>query len=242
MSGAPGWYPDPSGRFEHRYHNGQAWTADVAVGGRRFVDPGAASRPCGPAGPSGPGGVAVAALVLGIVAASLGWVPFLAVLTLVAAVVAIVLGAVGRGRARRSGAGGAFASWGLALGVIGIPVSILGLVLTGVLVRAVERYEEPNAHDVGVTSCTEDGGLVRAMGWITNRGDDQASFTIRVELAHRADARRRATDRVEVDDVAPGATVEWRALARPDGVGEGAPACAVTAVHGPLPFGFDPDQ
>jgi hypothetical protein len=80
------------------------------------------------------------------------------------------------------------------------------------------------------------------VGWITNRGDDQASFTIRVELARRADARRRAMDRVVVDDVAPGATVEWRALARPDRVGEGAPACAVTAVHGPLPFGFDPDQ
>ncbi|MBA3281891.1 MAG: DUF2510 domain-containing protein, partial [Acidimicrobiia bacterium] len=21
-----GWYPDPTGRFEYRYHNGHAWT------------------------------------------------------------------------------------------------------------------------------------------------------------------------------------------------------------------------
>ena len=34
-----GWYPDPTGRFEYRYHNDQVWTADVASAGQRFVDP-----------------------------------------------------------------------------------------------------------------------------------------------------------------------------------------------------------
>lgn len=34
-----GWHPDPSGRYEFRYYNGERWTADVSVHGQRFVDP-----------------------------------------------------------------------------------------------------------------------------------------------------------------------------------------------------------
>ena len=41
----PGWYPDPSGRFEFRFHNGSLWTADVSTNGQRYVDPlGAATQ------------------------------------------------------------------------------------------------------------------------------------------------------------------------------------------------------
>jgi hypothetical protein len=29
----PGWYPDPSGRFDHRYYDGTAWTEHVSRGG-----------------------------------------------------------------------------------------------------------------------------------------------------------------------------------------------------------------
>ena len=35
----PNWYPDPTGRFEYRFYNGQQWTADVSVNGHRSVDP-----------------------------------------------------------------------------------------------------------------------------------------------------------------------------------------------------------
>src|SRR5688572_2691265 len=35
----PGWYNDPAGRFEYRYHNGAVWTSDVASNGQRYVDP-----------------------------------------------------------------------------------------------------------------------------------------------------------------------------------------------------------
>lgn len=41
----PGWYPDPTRRYEFRYHNGQRWTADVSVHGQRFVENEAASQP-----------------------------------------------------------------------------------------------------------------------------------------------------------------------------------------------------
>ncbi len=36
---APGWHPDPSGRFEHRWHDGQNWTSNVATRGQQYDDP-----------------------------------------------------------------------------------------------------------------------------------------------------------------------------------------------------------
>ncbi|MGH3448313.1 MAG: phospholipid scramblase-related protein [Nocardioidaceae bacterium] len=36
---APDWYPDPWGRFEHRYFDGNNWTEHVASHGRQSVDP-----------------------------------------------------------------------------------------------------------------------------------------------------------------------------------------------------------
>lgn len=254
MSTAPGWYPDPSGRYEHRYHNGSSWTADVAVEGRRFVDPGGPWRPSAgppragepPAGAqpaSTPGGrnrSAVAALVLGISAATLGWVPFLCFLTAVAAVLAVVFGVAGRRRARATGTARSFATWGLALGAVGLPVSALGIGLTAVVLRALDRYEEPAAHEIALTACTLDGATVRATGQLTNRSDGTATFTVRVALARRAGGRGAEIERVELSGVAPGATVDWSATGRPDGVTDGAPTCTIDAVRGPLPYGIDP--
>lgn len=34
-----GWYPDPLGRFDHRWYDGTRWTADVSLDGVRRVDP-----------------------------------------------------------------------------------------------------------------------------------------------------------------------------------------------------------
>jgi uncharacterized protein YxjI len=35
---SPGWYPDPWGKHEHRYHDGDQWTEHVATHGRQKVD------------------------------------------------------------------------------------------------------------------------------------------------------------------------------------------------------------
>lgn len=35
----PGWYADPSGRFEQRYWDGGTWTEHVARGGAQYTDP-----------------------------------------------------------------------------------------------------------------------------------------------------------------------------------------------------------
>ena len=42
----PGWYPDPAGRFEHRWWDGRAWTEHVATAGQQSTD--APSAPPGP--------------------------------------------------------------------------------------------------------------------------------------------------------------------------------------------------
>jgi hypothetical protein len=36
---APGWYPDPTGDYEHRYWEGAGWTDRVSSYGEEFVDP-----------------------------------------------------------------------------------------------------------------------------------------------------------------------------------------------------------
>lgn len=41
----PDWYPDPSGKHEYRYWDGNQWTDDVASHGRQSVDPLVVSAP-----------------------------------------------------------------------------------------------------------------------------------------------------------------------------------------------------
>jgi hypothetical protein len=36
---APGWFPDPSGRFDHRWWDGTRWTESVSRGGTQTTDP-----------------------------------------------------------------------------------------------------------------------------------------------------------------------------------------------------------
>jgi uncharacterized protein YxjI len=45
MSQPADWYPDPSGRHEHRYWDGTRWTEHVASHGRQSVDPDVTAAP-----------------------------------------------------------------------------------------------------------------------------------------------------------------------------------------------------
>ena len=36
---SPGWYPDPTNRFEFRYFDGNEWSSSVSRAGREFLDP-----------------------------------------------------------------------------------------------------------------------------------------------------------------------------------------------------------
>lgn len=39
VAASPGWYPDPTARYEQRYHDGADWTSHVIVEGRTMTDP-----------------------------------------------------------------------------------------------------------------------------------------------------------------------------------------------------------
>ena len=134
-----GWFPDPLGRHEHRYFNGQSWTADVADAGQRRVDPlgtspgaggGAGPQQFGAAGGVGGnagGGGATAALVCGIIGVLLAWIPFLVVGGLVLAILALVFGIRGIRRSSAGAPGRGKAIAGTVLGAIGLALSIVGV-------------------------------------------------------------------------------------------------------------------
>jgi hypothetical protein len=117
----PAWYPDPTGRHDHRWWDGAEWTAHVADAGVAAIDPlPAAPSPSegvrtGAAAAPAPG-VAVAALVVGIAAALLGWVPFLG---LGVAVVGVGLAVLGLRRTTRRGRGRGMAAAGLTAALLG---------------------------------------------------------------------------------------------------------------------------
>jgi len=233
--GAPGWYPDPSGRFEHRYHNGAEWTADVATDGHRFVDAGSARAVIGPARRGG-NGLATASMICGIVATALGWIPFVAVPMVAAAIVALGLGAAGLRRSRTTGTGRSFAVAGLITGGVGLGACAVGIVLTVAFVDAVRAYDRPSPHSAQLVSCRgEDGGVV-AEGTISNDGTETSTFAILVEVGSRGRSRE---ERAIVDDVAPGATERFTVTVPRSRFESGEPDCRIAAVNGPLPFGVD---
>ncbi|NND76233.1 MAG: DUF2510 domain-containing protein [Ilumatobacter sp.] len=232
---APGWHPDPTLRFELRYHNGRAWTADVSTGGRRYVDP-EGTRPSTPP-TEATNRPATAALTLGIVAVAIGWMPFVVVLGVIAAVLALVLGAAGRKRARQSGVGGGFALTGLITGLVGLVVCVGGVFLTAAVLDAVDRFQHPADHSASITSCVRDGDEVTARGTLTNRAFRESSFVVRVFYVRPGTDNPRRVALVDVGRVDGGATVgfETTRAVGPDDVD-----CIVGAVRGPLPYGVDP--
>jgi len=232
-----GWYPDPTGRFELRYHNGGSWTADVSTTGVRYIDPAGTSPSPQPAPASaGRNGPAVAAMVLGIVSIGIGWLPYIVVVGVVASVLAIVLGAVGRSRANKTGVGSGYALTGIITGLVGALVCVGGVLFTIAFVRELDRYTNPAPNTVQIEQCSNDGSLVTAMGTITNLGDDTADFSIRVDFVRRGTDNPDRRARVAVDDVPPGESAPF-AVTRSVSLDE--VDCLVGSVDGPLPFGVE---
>jgi hypothetical protein len=144
----PGWFPDPTGRHDHRWWDGVAWTAHVAdagVAGRDPLDAPGHGLVTGPRSPltggRGPGPadrdatdpVAVIALTIAIPAVLLALLP---VVGLVPAASALVLAIVARSRVRRSGRRGeGVAIAGLVTAIfallIAIVVTIVAVTLLG---------------------------------------------------------------------------------------------------------------
>jgi Protein of unknown function (DUF2510) len=234
---APGWYADPNARYELRYHNGDAWTADVSSDGARFIDPLGASPVTAEDRDHGKGhGRATASMVLGIIAVAVGWLPYVAFVGAICAVLAIALGISARRRSSRSGLDANRARVGLTTGLVGVAVAAVGIAFTLIVNRALDRYAHPNTHEATITSCEADGEAATATGELRNLGTTEADFTVRVAFVRGGTDNSHRTGTVEVSDVEAGATGAFEVTVN---VALDDVECRVADVDGPLPFGLD---
>jgi Protein of unknown function (DUF2510) len=240
----PGWYPDPSGRFEFRFHNGSLWTADVSTNGQRYVDPlGASPAPSQPSfSPTAPrsgeqgNGLALASMILGITAASIAWMPFIVAIGAICAFLALLFGLIALGPSRRGRTGRGFAIAGLVTGALAAALCVVGVIFSIAVVDAVDRYDNPAENRASITSCELDGTNAHVVGTIENLDDFSADFTIRIALTRPGTDNPHRVARAFVDDVAPGEAAEFE-LTRQVGLND--VDCLITGVTGPLPFGLD---
>lgn len=227
-----GWFPDPLGRYDHRWFNGTTWTSDVATDGRRFVDPLGTSP--GPHG-SPPRGnrAATAALVCGLVGVATAWIPLLVVVGFVLAVLGIVFGTKGLRQSRDSGNGRGRAVTGLVTGVVAVALSVVGVLLTVDVFREVIAFVEPGPRFVDQVECTVDGREAAVTGQLTNLDDRTRDYVVFVTV----DGRTRYA---EIDDVEAGDTIEW--IVRVEGsYGAGVDCDPDVVVNGPFPWGIETD-
>ena len=244
--GNAGWHPDPANRFELRYHNGRAWTADVSTNGERFVDP-AGSRPKAPndgqqiqASTNAAverNALATASMVLGIISLCIGWMPVVVVLGLLAALLSIVFGIKGRRRAKKVGVGGGFAMTGIVTGTIGLLACVGGAMFTVSILRAVDEFENPATNQTVITSCDRSANKIIARGTLTNTSASTSTFTVRVFFVRPGTDNAQRQANVVINDVAPGQNETFEASSD---VGTLDLECIVGAVRGPLPYGLDP--
>ncbi|HWM22908.1 MAG TPA: DUF2510 domain-containing protein [Ilumatobacteraceae bacterium] len=244
---SPGWYTDPAGRFEYRYHNGAVWTSDVASNGQRYVDPLASTVPHrasvglvdhrAVAGKRTGNGIAIAAMVCGIVSVVVGWGPYVFWAGAVLAVLALIFGLVGLRRARETGRRKGFAIAGVVTGAVGIPIAAVGLLFTVAVHRAIDRYEHPPESTSSIESCEVEAGRARAEGELRNDGTRASRFTVYVEF--RALPAGHTIERAAtLPSTAPGGTARFAVSQR---LAAESVECEITAVQGPFPFGLELD-
>ncbi len=241
----PGWYADPLRRFELRYYNGDAWTADVSDSGQRFVDPlgidvgsdAWTSSPNSSAGAStsNVNGMATASMVFGIIAVAIAWIPFVVVVGAVAAVLALVLGAIAMRRSAPADAGRSRAVVGVVTGASGLVAAALGVVLSVLVLDVYERYTDPPPHEVRITSCEIVGSRAIASGRLDNLGAESSDFSVVVGFVRPGTDNPHRTTRVMLDDVRPGTPAPFDAERQ---VELDEVDCVVVEVTGPLPFGL----
>jgi hypothetical protein len=233
-----GWFPDPHGRYDHRWFNGTSWTADVADEGRRLVDP-LGAAPSGFRSPDAAGGngIATAAITCGLIGVFFAWMPVLVVIGLVLGVLGLVFGIRGVRKARLVGSGRGRALTGAIAGGASIALSVVGIALTVGFVREFRAFIEPGAVEAEVVGCSIDGGVLIIDAVLTNRSDTSREYTLYGVVRDP----RGVDDLVaEVPEVAPGTAtdVELRRL-----VGDDDQECtARLVVQGPLPYGIEVDR
>jgi len=140
----PGWFPDPTGRHDHRWWDGVTWTAHVADAGIAGHDPleaqdarradtpvdtsGASDAVAASAARSGTDPVAITSLAVAVPAVPLALLPALG---LVPALTGLILAVVARARLRRSGrSGGGLAMAALVTSLVALLIAALVTIIT----------------------------------------------------------------------------------------------------------------
>lgn len=202
----PGWYPDPTGRYEHRYYNGSTWTADVSVDGQHRVDAlGVAPSPVPlvePTPPEPSNGLATAALVTGCVGAALGLV-FLFPLSLPLGILAVVFGAIGLRRSRTTGRGRPQAITGLITGPLALVLSVVAIVvLWDELVEAFDdariAARAATEYEISLDPVARDGRTFLCGGTLTNERTREREFLVRVEFLPSGSSEPLAVEQAAV--------------------------------------------
>lgn len=240
------WYPDPSGRHDHRWFNGSSWTADVADGGNRGFDPlvgpfASSARPL--ASPSSPEGsrpgraAALTSLTLGALSMAIAWMPFVVVLGIAAALSAIVLGIIAAHRATQgTQAGIRHAVAGIVCGTFGLLLSGVGLGSSRELLDDMERVRDPGTHSVVVVSCAVDvDGRAVATGRLTNRDSRARSYAVIVSFGDGEQPFADTT--VDLMALAPGDTEDFETSTSAGGTPAAELTCEVAGVEALSPTG-----
>lgn len=227
-----GWFPDPLDRYDHRWFNGVSWTSDVSDDGRRLVDPLGVT----PGTPSAAGNRAgTASLVCGLIAVLVAWIPLIVAGGVILAVVAVVLGINGRRAARVTGVGAGRSTAGVVTGLLGLAVSVIGVIFTVSVFREVLAFIEPGPRLVDDVECVlaDDGATVS--GTLSNLDDRSRSYVVFATVDS-------GLGYAEIDGLAAGDTATWQVQV--DGlepVSSGQACEPVVVVNGPFPFGVETD-
>lgn len=227
-----GWFPDPLDRYDHRYFNGVSWTPDVSTGGQRFVDPLGTTPGNATGGRRTTNGAATAAVVMGSVGVALAWIPFIVLFGAVLAVLALVFGIIGVKRSRTSGVGRRASIAGIVMGGLGIAASVVGVILSIIVLREVIRFAEPGEVATEVTACSVEGRRADVSGTVTNLDDEAREYTLFVEVGGR-------TETVVVDELQPDETADWSTIVIMRSAG--AECEPDITVQGPFPYGIEVD-
>lgn len=217
-----GWYPDPTGDHEFRYHNGGNWTGDVATDGVRLATPVPdLSSPRLPLRRDPRSGTVP--MVFGIASMSIGWVPFVCFVAVFFGAIGVVVGV----KRRRFESARDASTVGIVTGAVGILLSAVGIWLSIVFVGTFADFEDPGPHSAELTECAEVAEMTRASGEITNLDDRQRSYTILVALDEDT------TVEALVNDVPAG---ERRVFIVEENLRFAELDCTIVEVTGPRPF------
>jgi membrane protein implicated in regulation of membrane protease activity len=177
-------------------------------------------------------------MVLGIVALSIAWIPFLFVLGVIAAILALIFATVAWRRAGSTGVGRSFAVVGFATAGSALVAAVLGGILSVVVLDVYDEYLNPQPSDVAVTSCRLEGSRATMTGRLTNTGEATSSYSVRIGFVRPGTDNPHRSEVVALDDVAPGDSTTFEAQSQVD-LDE--VDCLILEVTGPLPFGLEVD-